>query len=148
VIKANATIDRRAALISLLASIPLVTSAACKREERCKRCGMVIDPSSRWLAELRDGGTTVARFDAPKCALFAVRSGKQKGVIHLHGYYTQKLAPVSDLVLATGSDVIGPMGADFVPVEPEHATRFKVEHSARLILKEADLSDDLVDDPR
>lgn len=144
----HAAIDRRAALLTLLGSITLVGTAACKREERCKRCGMVIDPSSRWLAELRDGATIVARFDAPKCALFAVRSGKQKGVIHLHGYYTQKLVPVSDLVLATGSDVIGPMGADFVPVEPEHAPRFKIEHSARLLLKEADLTDDLVDDPR
>jgi hypothetical protein len=139
--------SRRVVLLSMLGAFA-ITPVACKREERCKRCGMVIDPTSRWVAELRDGDRVVARFDAPKCALFAVRSTKPKGVIFLHGYYTQKLAPVGDLVLATGSDVLGPMGADFVPIEPEHASRFKVEHSARLLIKEAELTDDLVEDPR
>ncbi|MFO0662261.1 MAG: nitrous oxide reductase accessory protein NosL [Polyangiaceae bacterium] len=124
------------------------TTAGCKREERCKRCGMVIDPTSRWLAEIREGDQVLARYDTPKCALFASRSGKQAGTVYLRGYYTQKVMALSDVVLATGSDVIGPMGADLIPIEPEHGTRFKNEHAARVVLKPNELTDDLVDDPK
>ena len=109
---------------------------------------MILDPASRWLAEIHDGETIAARFDTPKCALAAHRAGLSRGVVFLHGYYTLHLLAILDVALAAGSDVIGPMGADLVPVELEHQTRFRVEHNARVMLREAELTDDIVQDPR
>ena len=109
---------------------------------------MKIEPNSRWLAEIREGEKVTAKFDTPKCAFYWQRTKKLNGEIYLRGYYTQTVQPVSKLVLAVGGDVLGPMGTDFVPVEPEHGEKFKKEHNARTILKSSELTDDLVADPK
>ena len=107
---------------------------------------MVLDPSSRWLAELRHGGTT-ERFDTPKCAFAAWRSGRPADTTgRLRGYYTQRDYDASEVMLAVGGDVLGPMGADLVPVEPEHAAKFARDHGARLIAA-ADVTLALAEDP-
>ena len=132
---------KRRALLTVLAL------AACSRPPRCKRCGMVLDPSSRWLAELRNGDV-VERFDTPKCAFAAWRGGRPAGTtLRLRGYYSQRELDAAEIVLAVGSDVLGPMGPDLVPVEREHGAKFSADHHARMV-EAAAVTLALADDPR
>lgn len=116
--------SRRAIVFGALAA------TACGRRDRCKSCGMVNDPTSRFRVEIRGAGGQIERFDTPKCAFRAWRSGTT-GELFALGYYTQTMRPSTELSFATGSDVLGPMGIDFVPVERELAKRFAAEHGAK-----------------
>ncbi len=107
-----------------------LVATACSRRDRCKTCGMVNDPASRFRVEIRAATGQVERFDTPKCAFKAWRSGTA-GELFALGYYTQTMRPSTELSFAAGSDVLGPMGIDFVPVERELAKRFAAEHGAK-----------------
>jgi hypothetical protein len=134
-------LKRRALLVSTLAL------AACgAKKPRCQRCGMVLDLGSRWLAELVRGDV-VERFDTPKCAFVAWRKRPPGDgtIARFRGYYGQKSHAANEVVFALGSDVLGPMGPDLVPVEPEHATRFARDHAASRMVGEGDVTLDLAD---
>lgn len=123
----------------LLAATAMLALGACKPQNRCKTCGMVLDDSSRFRADLREGAS-VMRFDTPKCAFQALRSGGSTGILHAKGYYTQVERPEPELRFAAGSDVLGPMGIDLVPVEREHAKRFEQEHGAKRLYEAAEVT--------
>jgi hypothetical protein len=113
-------------------------ATGCSKQKRCKTCGMVLDPANRFATELHPsaGGDAVI-FDTPKCAFTALRQPGPLASAELfaRGYYTQALLPAKALSFAQGSDVLGPMGIDFVPVEREHAARFAQEHNAKAMLE-------------
>lgn len=119
------SLPRRGFLI--LAALPL---AACKRPPRCASCGMVLDPSSRWYAEIELHGQ-LQGFDTPKCALRHLLGKGPRGTLLVRGYYEQQRMPGAALLFVEGSDVLGPMGADLVPVEPRLEPKFRAEHQAR-----------------
>jgi hypothetical protein len=129
-------LDRRRFLVSLVGLGSAL--AACKREgERCRTCGMKIDPSSTWRTELVGADGKVTAFDAPRCALSAMRSGKVPAVsLRAHEYYDAKgpLRDGKELRFLVGGDVIGPMGPDLVPVEPSRASKFIQDHGAERAL--------------
>ena len=129
----------------LLGSVLLL--ASCSRKPRCRRCGMVLDPKSRWLVTMTLADGSTEQFDTPKCAFFTLRSGeREKGAkLVFKSYYGQKTVDEGALVFAKGSDVLGPMGEDLVPVEPELAQKFKVEHKAKEMLKAADVTKAIVE---
>ncbi len=92
---------------------------------------MKIDPSSAWRADLVDHGEAV-HFDTPRCALLAWRSGKTPAQsLRVQEFYDRAWRDGSELRFATGSDVIGPMGADLVPVDPSRVAKFRADHAAR-----------------
>ena len=93
---------------------------------------MVNDPSSRFRVEIRQADGKAERFDTPKCAFRAWRSGTA-GELFALGYYTQTRQPSTELSFVAGSDVLGPMGIDFVPVERALAKRFASEHGAKRV---------------
>lgn len=114
-------IHRRTALVLCLA----IVAAACKREARCENCGMKLEPTSAWNAELIVAGTT-KRFDTPHCALTA-RIGSTS-TIRVQEFYERKWRDGTDVRFVSGSDVLGPMGEDFVPVDPARAPKFIADH--------------------
>lgn len=120
------SLQRRAFVLGTLAL------ASCQRRDRCPSCGMINDPMSRFRVEVRAASGHVDRFDTPKCAFKALRSGTM-GELFALGYYTQTMRPAAELSFAAGSDVLGPMGIDFIPVEREHAKRFTSEHGAKRV---------------
>ncbi len=139
---------RRVALAALgalgtLASGTLVT-AGCRRVARCASCGMALDPTSRWYAEVTLGGRTEG-FDTPKCALRWRLGPGSGGALSVRGYYGQQKLAGEDVVFAVGSDVLGPMGADLVPVEPVHEAKFRSEHHATSMKKLAELTAALIE---
>jgi hypothetical protein len=106
---------------------------ACKRKERCRHCGMVVERANPWTSELLlDDGATVF-YDTPRCALTAWRTKKVfANGMRVREYYDAKgpMRDASTLRFVVGGDVQGPMGPDFVPVEPGRVSKFIQDHGA------------------
>ena len=120
-------IARRAFVIGAL----LLT--ACKRKERCRHCGMAVDRSSAWACELllNDGATIFC--DTPRCAITAWRKKEAfANGMRVREYYDAKgpMRDATELRFIVGGDVPGPMGPDFVPVDPARASKFIQDHGA------------------
>lgn len=129
---------RRQAVIALAAFL-----VACDRAPRCSTCGMKLDPSSPWRAELSEDGRARA-FDTPRCALVAWDKGGRKGALSLQEFYDRAPRPASELRFVAGSDVLGPMGAELVPVAPDHVEKFRRDHGgAKVLALEALTAEDL-----
>lgn len=137
-------IGRRPCLVGLAAALLVV---ACKSEPRCKTCGMKLDPQSTWRTELTGDAGTEA-YDTPRCAFTALRAGKTRatGVVAIE-YYDRVKLPGSGLRFVAGSDVLGPMGPDLVPVSPDHVAKFLKDHGGHP-LAEDDVTPALLDDPK
>lgn len=118
----------------------MLLGTACGEErperERCPQCGMFVDLAPRWNAGLVDGSGSPRVFDSPKCMMrwAAAESGSGSRDAWVVEYYDQERRPMANVVLVMGSDVIGPMGADLVPVAPgESAERFITDHGGRVV---------------
>lgn len=124
---------RRAFLIALV-----VATAGCrgKPEERCATCGMRIDEASTFRAEL-DTPQGSLRFDSPRCALVA-RHDRGGGTLHVREFYSGESRDGASVVFVEGSDVLGPMGKDLVPVEEAKADKFKKDHGGTRVMKLAE----------
>lgn len=109
-----------------------VTAVACKKsDQRCKHCGMRIDPASAWRSDLVAADGAVTSYCAPRCALSAWRSGKASAAsLRVQEYYERAWRDGSELQFVLGSDVLGPMGPDLVPVDPARVTKFIQDHEA------------------
>jgi len=111
-------------------------AAACKKDARCKHCGMRIDPSSGWRSELVADDGKVTTFDTPRCALQSWRSGTTPAKsIRVQEYYDRQTRDGNEVRFAIGGDVVGPMGSDLVPVDPPRASKFIQDHGAERALK-------------
>ena len=137
------TFTRRSFVLALVA---LAAGASCRREARCQRCGMVLDPSSRWRVDAKAADGGVASFDTPKCAFtWAFGHAVAPAALTFRAYYGQQSAAGDALSFAVGSDVQGPMGDDFVPVEPALATKFRAEHEAKQMLAAKEITREMAE---
>jgi copper chaperone NosL len=102
---------------------------ACSPAPRCGTCGMKIDAASPFVAYLVVDGQRIP-FDTPRCAFTSWRGARASATEALfREYYSQELKPAGDLLFVSGSDVVGPMGPDLVPIETARARRFALEHN-------------------
>jgi copper chaperone NosL len=133
----------------LFAAFALVTSAAaCKRaaDDRCAFCGMKIDPASAWRADLVSNAGSLVHFDTPRCAFLAWRTGKTAAsAIRVQEFYDRTWRDGAELRFALGSDVLGPMGPDVVPIDPARAAKFRADHGASDIVALAEITPSLLD---
>lgn len=119
---------RRAFVLGALAAS---LASACKKELRCKNCGMKIDPASPWRTDLVAADGTTTHFDSPRCAFTSWRSGKTSATtLKVQDYYDRQWKEGSQLEFVIGGDVVGPMGPDLVPVDRARATKFIQDHGA------------------
>ncbi len=97
---------------------------------------MKIDPASRWRAELvADAGVTY-EFDTPRCALLAWRTSRVKArALRVQEYYGGGWKDGREVRFVFGSDVVGPMGTDVIPVDPLRAEAFLRDHHGALSLE-------------
>lgn len=109
---------------------------ACKRELRCKHCGMRIEPASPWRTDIVEADGTVTSYDAPRCALavFTRDAGHGKS-LRVQDYYDRQTLDAKDARFLLGGDVLGPMGPDLVPVDPSRASKFIQDHGAERALR-------------
>lgn len=116
----------------------------CKKNEtpRCGRCGMVVDPKSAFQAELLmpDTGGRLA-FDSPKCALKHRATRKVRTTLRVQEYYSRNWIDGSEVRFVIGSDVIGPMGKDFIGVSPSQTEKFVKDHGGDKTLTLAEIDD-------
>lgn len=109
--------------------------AAAQPTDRCAHCGMHI--AGDWLTS----GTTRAdgvrvEFDTPKC-LFAFLGGEAgRGATEswVTEYYGREHRGIDAVVYVDGSDVMGPMGNDLLPIEGrERADGFVRDHGGTVL---------------
>lgn len=128
----------------LLAGVPAVRAADPAAppppgpQARCPVCGMFVAGYGNWLAVavLADG--TARYFDGPKdlfrYAFDPARfepGGAAPEVVgrFVTDYYTTRLVPAETARFVVGSDVLGPMGHELVPVVGDDAVRsFLADH--------------------
>ncbi len=112
---------------------------ACgKVTERCSTCGMTIDPSTAFRAELIKDGKT-SSFDTSVCALTAYK--KDGGAIFVQEFYSRKRVDGATVRFVKGSDVVGPMGADLVPVDASLVEKFEHDHGGTRTYALAEIDD-------
>jgi len=106
-----------------------VTVAACTPADRCATCGMKIDPASPWVSSLTVNRRELS-FDTPHCAFAAWRRAPADvSRARFRDYYSQVLEAAEEVRFVAGSDVVGPMGPDLVPVAAREASRFARDHN-------------------
>lgn len=133
--------NRRSFVLSSVVALVLPLATACKREERCKNCGMRIDPTSPWRTELVSEDGKVTSFDTPRCAFQSWRSGATAAkTLRIQDYYDRQWREGPSLRFMIGGDVTGPMGPDLVPVDPSRASKFIQDHGAERALREDEVT--------
>jgi copper chaperone NosL len=120
---------------ALLALVCALALAACARDEvsRCRECGMRVDGDPRFLAGANLDGRELL-FDTPKCLFrfLASEDGRRAEEAWAVEYYSGERRALRELRFVVGSDVLGPMGDDLIPVG-EHAERFARDHGGRVL---------------
>jgi nitrous oxide reductase accessory protein NosL len=117
------------------------------KDERCAVCGMFVAPFPQWTAaiELKDGRRYY--FDGPKdmfICLFDLPgylpgvSPEQVAGVYVTEYYGTTLQPAGEVIFVTGSDVLGPMGQELVPVLGRAAAETFLRDHAGKALKHFD----------
>ncbi len=114
-------------------------------KDRCSVCGMFVAPYPNWVAmvEFKDGSS--AFFDGPKDMFIyffdlpqykPATTADDIAAMYVTEYYTTRLLNVKEVFLVTGSDVMGPMGQELVPVEgKENAETFLRDHGGKKIMQ-------------
>ena len=90
---------------------------------------MKVDPASPWVSYVMIDGKQQS-FDTPSCAFTGWRKAGASGKnARFREYYSQEIRPAEELRFVRGSDVVGPMGPDLVPVSEGAARRFARDHN-------------------
>jgi len=114
--------------IGTFAALPFFACGAGRR--RCAYCGMPLDSQSPWNAELVSADGRKVEFDSPRCALLAWRTGRIEAEdVLVQDYYDRMWRSGRDVLFVASSDVVGPMGADLVPIDRARSSQFAHEHS-------------------
>ena len=116
-----------------------------EKTDRCAVCGMFVAPFPAWVAgfELKDGRRYY--FDGPKDLFTCLLDlpGCLPGVtedqvvdVAVTEYYSTRQLPAAEVIFVTGSDVLGPMGKELVPIlGREAAETFRRDHAGEKLLR-------------
>ncbi|MBF0344638.1 MAG: nitrous oxide reductase accessory protein NosL [Nitrospirae bacterium] len=125
-------------------------------KDKCPVCGMIVHPHPQWLAQIIFKDGSYAMFDGPKDMLKyyhnMAKYNKEKtqvdiSDIYVTEYYTTKPVKAQEITFVSGSDVMGPMGREFVPVSDDKVKGFMVDHKGEKSIKFADIkAADLTDE--
>jgi nitrous oxide reductase accessory protein NosL len=125
-------------LLSILIIIP-GSYVEIKKDDRCAVCGMHPYKHPKWRAEILLKEGSYIPFDSPKCMFKYYLNMKDKDKvdsIYVIDYYRLKPIDAKKAYFVVGSDVYGPMGNDFIPVESrKEAEEFIKDHNGKKILK-------------
>lgn len=115
-------------------------------KDRCATCGMLVAKYPAWIATIVRPDGSCLYFDGPK-DLFRYLANHGADIdstaeIRVTDYYTAKPIKARDAVFVRGSDVLGPMGVELVPLaSAAFAEEFRSDHGG-----EPALTFDEVDD--
>ncbi|MCS7019126.1 MAG: nitrous oxide reductase accessory protein NosL [Cytophagales bacterium] len=103
---------------------------------RCAQCGMPTEEFQAWRSKIISSNA-VKHFCSPRCLFI---NSQAQGLaatdsVLVTDYYEQQWIDGRQAFYIIGSDVIGPMGHDLVPVAtPQAAEEFMQEHQGKRIL--------------
>ncbi len=114
-------------------------------KDKCPVCGMFVYKYQKWVAEIVFKDGSYALFDGCK-DMFKYYFNMEKytkrksrddvAEIYVTEYYTLKVKKAADVLFIVGSDVLGPMGREFIPVEGEEAAKiFMVGHGGKKVFR-------------
>ena len=114
-------------------------------EDRCAVCGMMVSPYPNWISVVTLKDNTHKFFDGPKdMFLFIFDLQKyQPGAtvaditeVQVSEYYTLNRYDARELFFVAGSDILGPMGPEFVPVAGAQALKtFIKDHGHEKVMR-------------
>ena len=107
---------------------------------------MYVDRNPRWIAGGLKNGRPVV-FDSPRCMLTTLRD--RRVVLSepwVTEHYSQRRRPAGSVRYVQGSDVIGPMGPDLVPVDTARAPKFLKDHEGDRALKLEEITKAVLED--
>ena len=122
-------------------------------EDRCPVCGMFVHNFHDWAATIIFSDGSRVFFDGPK-DLFRYylrledyrKNATAEEVIGIYvtEYYTTELISAGNALFVLGSDVMGPMGKELVPIgSAEAAETFRRDHAGKRVIafEDVELSD-------
>ena len=118
-----------------VASIGTTPSAKEPMADNCSLCGMATQDHPKWRVQAFFGKRSQS-FCSPKC-LFLYQHNQHIAADSAWAmdYYDVKLFNATEGFFVTGSDVLGPMGHDFVPFSgAEAAQEFAQDHAGKQIV--------------
>lgn len=139
---------------TLLSSAADVRPVEPKKTDKCPVCGMFVAKYKHWIAEVVFKDGTYAVFDGPKDMFkYYLNLGKYAASrkpadiagIYVTEYYAATLQDARKMYYVTGSDVLGPMGDELIPISTETGAReFIKDHKGSRIVKFPEVTNELL----
>lgn len=136
----------------------LVTElAAVTTDSRCPVCGMFVHKYGPWITQIRLSDGTVVSFDGVKDMAaywfapqtFGAPEGVQVADMVVKDYYTLQWLDGKKVYYVQGSDVLGPMGHELIPLSSQEAAdNFLKDHHGSRVLTFNDIKPSLIDSLR
>jgi len=115
------------------------------QKDKCPVCGMFVEKYPQWIAEVVFQDGTYVVFDGVKDMLkYFFDMGKYNpektkediDAIYVTEYYTTRIMKAEDVYFIVGSDVLGPMGNELIPVKGEDSAKtFMWDHRGKKMLR-------------
>ncbi len=146
--------------LALVFSAALVQGAPEKeisQNSRCSVCGMFVAKYGNWGTQLRLADSTSVYFDGVKDLMVFYHNPEKYGKSStgdikeawVRDYYTQEWIDGFKAFYVIGSDVLGPMGKEFIPFADKAAAEtFLKDPKGHKILTFTEITDDLVQSMR
>lgn len=145
--------SRTVRVVAVLAVLTVVAVAADVRPRRpgeraaCPVCGMFVAPHPAWTAQIVFTDGSAVFFDGCKDLFkfltdrerYATRdrpAGAVIAAVFVTGYYDQQPISGGEALYVVGSDVLGPMGAELIPLaNRDEAEEFMRDHRGTRVLR-------------
>jgi copper chaperone NosL len=128
------------------------------KKDRCPVCGMFVHKYPKWMAGFVFVNGRKYFHCSPKCMLhnlnhiFKYQPGQNReklALIWVTEYYTTKKMDAHDLLFVVGTNLVGPMGLDLIPVKGRKAANnLKQDYEGDLILTLAQITPKIIDQAR
>lgn len=123
------------------------------KNERCAVCGMMVAKYKPWLTQIHADDTKPVMFDGVKDMMayfvdptaYSGGGDMETAEIWVKDYYTLKWIDGRKAFYVVGSDVMGPMGEEFVPFETTGAAEnFRNDHKGKKMLSFTEIDPEMV----
>ena len=128
-----------------------------RSDVRCSVCGMFVAKYEGWIAQIRFADSSTLFFDGVKDMMvfyhnpqkYSSSAIKDIQEIWVKDYYSQKNIDGLKAFYVVGSDVLGPMGKEFIPFgDRAAAENFLTDHKGEKIFVFEEISDERVQSMR
>jgi len=121
--------------------------------ERCAVCGMMVAKYNSWITQIHAAGQKPVLFDGVKDMMayyfnpsaYSGAGDMSSAEIWVKDYYTLEWLDGREAIYVAGSDVMGPMGEEFIPfVSQDAAMNFMKDHKGQQILAFTEITPEMV----